>query len=488
MSDTFFEKNERWILAGVFAFVAAICFWGLTLNPPSWFDEGIYHQIVTNMAERGIAGLMLSPTAHTDLSVISVGYPVFYPAVAAFKIFGGGIAVLRLVAVAFLFGFLALFYLLAKRLYGTRSALFVLVLLATFSPLYGHGKNFLGEVPGLFYFVGGLYLLTRWESATHRRWTTLFLSGLAFGFAAASKPTYLVILPAVAAGLAWNWRQYLKDRRSHFACAAFVVGGAIALLIWMATQFGGSFSPARILAHYVNPYYVTDVVPVIVQNLKRFVTETTPAHFLVLFAVSVLFLGKKMRVRTHLHSAEVIIAVFAILILAFYVRTAGWYRYFFPAHALLFLSFPEGILAACSAIGGAIRARSGLILHISVFLLVCIHFIPLLNERFFAGLDAPTALETTLADLPPGEPVLFYSLPQIAARFHGPGMYQYIRMSDHLALGEENLQLAQSGFFPRILMEENATYRLPSCYETERIVHGIRILNKNPNVACRPPV
>src|SRR3989344_112238 len=160
-----FLKTEKILLFIILLFAVFLAFWCFKTNPASWFDEGIYLQMTKNITSSGVWGVQTAPGVFTDYALISVGYPVFLPAVAAFKIFGANIAVLRFVAILFLLGFVLVFYFLSRKLYGAKLALFSTLLLATFSPLYGIGKNFLGEVPGLFFFVAGLLLLAFSEKA-----------------------------------------------------------------------------------------------------------------------------------------------------------------------------------------------------------------------------------------------------------------------------------------------------------------------------------
>src|SRR3989344_789436 len=163
-SIRFFEK-EKLLGMLILAITLVLAFWCFKTNPASWFDEGIYLQMTKNITSSGVWGVQTAPGVFTDYALISVGYPVFLPAVAAFKIFGANIAVLRFVAILFLLGLVTVFYFLSRKLYGAKLALFSTLLLATFSPLYGTGKNFLGEVPGLFFLVAGLLLLAFSEKA-----------------------------------------------------------------------------------------------------------------------------------------------------------------------------------------------------------------------------------------------------------------------------------------------------------------------------------
>jgi len=237
-------------------FVLVLSFYSFSTNPPTWFDEGVLFQVVKNIAHDGTRGVQLAPGTFSDISLISVGYPALYPAAFAVRIFGSDIRVLRLVAIGYLLGFILVFFLLAKKLFGTDSAIFSTLLLSTFAPLYGNGKNFLGEVPGLFFFVAALLLLCIVESSRYKHhWqiAVAFLSGLSFGFAMSTKPSFLIIGPSIVFALVFFWRRMSAEFKKPVIAGALVFGAFISLTGWTITQFGASDSVQRIFTHRQRP-------------------------------------------------------------------------------------------------------------------------------------------------------------------------------------------------------------------------------------------
>lgn len=482
----FFVRNEKFLLAIIILWVVFVSFWSFRTNPPYWFDEGIYHQVVHNLANYGKMGVQLSPTSFSDASLISVGYPVFYPAVLAFKLFGDSVAILRLTAIGFLFSFLTAVYFLARNLYGMKNAIFSVLLLSTFSPLYGNGKSFLGEVPGMFYFILGLFFLNRALSISNsKKFWYFFFGGLFCGIAASSKPNFLVILPAAAIGIVWKWRQFLSTTKGRRMSVVFFLGLLLAISYWFFTQFDKTTGAGRILSHYSNPYYIQDIWPVILSNLRRFITESTPLHFLLLLITSGLFFITKLRRRQSLEFAEIVIIVFVVAIIIFYLRTAGWYRYFFPAHLLLFVFFPVSLEYIAQHLFNFSKKYINLFLLVTVILLSATHLLVMRAERFGSERDSLSEIDFYISSLDKKESIFFYTVPYLAGRYKGDGYYQSIKMSDYLTLGSENIDLFKKGSFSYVFMEEGSVdFLIPNCYNRETSIGKIAVLKRNNEVFC----
>ena len=470
------KKYEYVFLCCIFAFAASVCFYCLPTNPVSWFDEGIYHQIVTNMTSHGFSGLQLSPGNNYGMALISVGYPVFYPAVAAFKMFGDSIVILRLVAIAFIFGFLFAFYALGRELYGRRAALVGTALLATFSPLYGDGKNFLGEVPGLFYLTAGLWCLARMERSGRKSFFAIF-AGLLIGFAAASKPLYLLILPAMFVGAIWHAKTYFGTSEGRKIMGLFFVGLVPALVAWYATQFGITSSLSHVLAHYSNPNDVSTTASSVLVNLRRFITESTPIHFFVLFALAVAALWPPRGKR---RLPEIILVTFSFLVFFSYVRTIGWYRYLFPGQALLFLFFVPGVERLVRAVPRVRAYAPSTALGCAVLLLAA-QGVVMRQERFICKMDAPTAIAPLFKEIQSHESVLFYNLPQLVARYPWMNYSQWIRMHDHFTIGVDAQAGLDQGAYDWVFISENSGIfhlDIPTCYMPIQKTFGVDVYRR----------
>lgn len=352
MNSSFLQRHltiYKALLAASIIFFTGMLIYGFPDSPSPWFDEGINLGIVKSWVTHGVYSMQVGPSEFVEERslLITTNYPLLAFSALAFKFFGVGLAQAKIVMFTFLTLFLFLSFQLVKKYYGQNAAAISLALLVTFLPLYGNGKSALGEVPGLTYFVAGLLLLDQ------KKFLRIFLAGLLFGLAAATKPVYLLFLASI--GLA---ELFLAVKNRELAWRSWLVlalGMAAPLLGWIYTLFPEQVTPAffeKTLQLYRNPYRAEQTV---LQNFTRFFTEATPIHFLALFGV---FLASKALAspRRALTKMELIITLFIILNIIFYLKTVGWYRYFFPAHTLAILLFPGGIIVLLERFFGRFSA------------------------------------------------------------------------------------------------------------------------------------
>ncbi len=489
---------------GVAVFLSFFCF---QTSPHFWFDEGIFYQVVKNWAFSGVQGVELSPGGFSDFSLISVGYSVFYPAILAFQVFGDSIITLRGVAITFLFLCILSFYILTRKIYGIRVALLSTALLVTFSPLYGNGKSFLGEVPGIFFLFLGIYVLFLLEQAiqnahglrTSKLVLLALITGTIFGFSIVAKPLFLVVLPALAVGILFRWKLFLKTVPGRHALIAGFIGLLLSLGVWFFTQFELGTSVSGVFAHYANPYYLDEFLPIIVDNLKRFFTESTPLLFLLQFILAVYYVIRKIIKKHQVSSGEITALIFVALVGAAYLRTVGWYRYFFPGHVVLFLFTVPAIglifedfamVAQRFQHKGFLRIfkHQNYLQFATVLLFVFVQIIPLSKNALSCTIDAPTMAMPYVQGLDTVKPVLFYSVPQLAAHYSGEAGYQFIKMSDSLQLGNEQAARLQEDFFHTVFIEAGTAAKgnvLPTCFERKEIIGSIEMYTRNTNVSCR---
>lgn len=415
------EKDRLFRLA-LAAIVLAAVAWGsrnLLDAPRPWLDEGIYLQAARHLAETGRFGLVLEPGAESSLAFVTVGYPVLAPVAGAFWLFGASFAVARWVALGFLGWAIAAAGIWIGRGFGRRAGLAAAALVATFPPLFGNGKNLLGEVPGLAYFFTALALLSAWGDPSRRR--RPWLLGLFLGLAVAAKPSFLPLLPALACALVacrkdWTWPEFIR---------ASVVG-TVAFIAWIATQFGGA-SLAEIMGHYANPYGLVDVGATMLANVKGFFTHPTPLHFLGLAALAVA--GAWKRGGRRIPMGLWLVFGFAALTLASYFRTAGWYRYFFLAHVPLLALAP----AMASRFG-----RRPMAAIVAVLLAVNVFMLARDPNPMFGAHWRGIAAEVQSPGFP--DDALYLTAPEIAF-FHPTERFrQYLHITDALRIGANVLE------------------------------------------------
>jgi hypothetical protein len=209
-------QNRRRILivAILIGLLLALGLVELDRMPPLWWDEGWTLNVARNWVEQGLFGqLLVGQPAPPGLSA---AFPVVAPIALAFKFLGVGVWQARLVGVLFTFGALALLFYLARQLFnraiawGTLAAALLMLFPPELHPLIV-GRQVLGEMPGLFYLLGGyvVFLL-----ALRRAWFVP-LSVILWGIALATKlqimPFWFVSLsvPLLYALLKRWWQQAL---------------------------------------------------------------------------------------------------------------------------------------------------------------------------------------------------------------------------------------------------------------------------------------
>jgi 4-amino-4-deoxy-L-arabinose transferase-like glycosyltransferase len=323
-----FEKIHIPLFATLLSvFVFGLSFYHLEDSPRTWFDEGIYLSLAKNLAEYEVYGMYASPDVVIPNDAITVGYPFIFPLAALFNLFGSSLLVARLFAISWIFLLcFVVFHYVREKSNNRWTALLAVLLLSVFSPLYGNGKNVLGEVPGLVFLFVSVWAFERLlQKGT--MWYAI-VAGVGATLASASKPLFLPFLAifglytlytAMTRSLAWK----------HF----FVMWGvgAVFFVVWIATQFSTHTDFLFVWNHYLNPYNVRDVWAGAWYNVRLFFSDPSPAHFLCMMVVSFCVV---VWYRKNLHTF-IPLYFFSLFLLVNFLKSPPWYRYFFVAHVIV---------------------------------------------------------------------------------------------------------------------------------------------------------
>ncbi len=407
--------------------------WGFPDSPSPWFDNGINLGIAKTFIQNGVYSLRLAPgqyVANRPL-MISTNYPLLGWIILAFKLFGIGLAQAQIVMMLFASAFLVTAFLLLRKWYTAVAAGFGIALVVTFASFYGNGlSGGLGEIPGLLYFLLALLLLEKQKNSR------IFFAGVCFGLAASTKVVYLMLvggsLGLTELTLAIRYRTFPWKR-----WLLLILGAVGPLLVWLRTLLPAGFTSASIhqaLAYYANPYAAQNTL---LPNLMRFASEVTPIHFAILAIVFYLFFIFETR-RRPLREGEIIIALFVILNWFFYLRTVGWYRYFFPAHITVLLLFPAAIDSLLQRVSWPRIKQYGSLLLISVLLLPqTVHLFFQRTDRIYYN-PAPRQLAEHLdATWPAHTSVLVVDHPELWFLLSNKTVHQYLQMNPYVAFGED---------------------------------------------------
>lgn len=234
-------RPQHWLVGGAgLIFFLFLMLFRQPLYPAPWFDEGLNVTTAAMLAREGLYALPDSSGPRILDPAIQTGPPVLLPIALAFQFFGVSLMPARLVMLAFALFAFSLYVLLTRRLLDTPAMILAMLFLLIgnreqYTSFVYMGRQVLGEVPALGFFLLGLLLWWRAIEQTGSRWPTLVLAGLAWGLAMVTKSQVLLLLPVSLGLLALlNHFYYRQVKWSAFIIPGVIAGGCVA--IWYATQ------------------------------------------------------------------------------------------------------------------------------------------------------------------------------------------------------------------------------------------------------------
>ena len=436
LSEDFHDWQKllhKYFLPVVLLLVLLLCFWNFQTNPGFWFDEGIVSQLSKHLALYGEYGVQVSPGMFfTQNFWITVGYSVTLPIAFLTKIFGVKIWVARLVPLLYLLGLIIVSHLFIKRLFGFNTALWSTLLLASFSPLYGNGKAVLGETPALFWIFGGGLIYLLYEK--RRGMILLFLSGLFFGIAISTKPYFLLLCPALAVFLFWAWLKQKSIKLKQFLI--FSIGCSLPIFAWFFTILDlSTYEKFKVtFSYFLNSYGAEagSLGSQIIHNLLKFVSEATPIHFIVLSIVILSALFIKRKYISEAHPLLLLFIVFVLLSFVWYLKTPGWYRYFYSIHVIVILFFPVALVSLFN------KRRIAMFIFLGLFAFQTAYL--LMNYNRFNS-DNLLVLKNYIEEIvDDNESIFVVSKPEVVFILDHKNLYQLIFINKNLIIGEDVLQ------------------------------------------------
>jgi 4-amino-4-deoxy-L-arabinose transferase-like glycosyltransferase len=420
------KKNAVLLLILFITFLFAT--FKISESPTIWLDEGIITQVARNMAEHSIHALQESKGEYVSAGFVTTGYPVTLPVALSFKLFGIGIVQARAIMVLFILLFFIAIYFLLRNVSSATQLVLALALAATFSPVYGHGKNVLGEIPGMFFLISGLYLVQRIERGD-KKWITFLLAGLAFGITVSTKPVFIVVLPALVLALF-----LLRDRFTWKNFSLFLLGFAAPVLFWLYIQFSND-SFTNILSIYVNPHS-NDFAVSFKENFLRFFTEATPIYCAFTMLVWLISIGVRMKNKAVIPRYEILAVTFSLFILGAYLRTPGYYRYFFEAQILSIIFLPSSLL---------ILSKNALFKNAAKALIVLLVVFQTYQTMFnswaadFYGSHRTEWISNSVKSIGKAS-VFFYKTPEVVLFLPHDNYSQYMEVTKTIHIGTKKLE------------------------------------------------
>lgn len=426
------ERTRLLFFTATVLFFLGVVFWGFPDSPSPWFDEGVNLGIAKTFVQDGVYSLRLGPNNFVvdRTMMISTNYPVLWPLIAMFYIFGIGLTQAKIVMFIFLCLFLCLAYKFVYKISQNKNiAVYSMALAVTFLPFYGNGlSGGLGEVPGLVYFLSALLLLD-----TDKKWK-IFFGGILLGLAASTKVFYLVLLGAVGVSeICFAIVSKKIDWKRWFVMGLGVIGP---LFIWLRTLLPQGLNLANIsqtLTYYDNPYHVESTV---VPNLLKFVTESTPIHFSILAIILIIYLFLRTRNRS-VNKKDIAIGLFVLLNFMWFLKTPGWYRYLFPAHLFVLILFPVFLHYIATQFN---KKSFYKFVTVIIFLLIFIQSAHLLkgrNEKLYYN-PVPRQFAMELPGIVGKKSSVFIiDHPELWFLYDNKQAKQYMQMNPYIAFGED---------------------------------------------------
>lgn len=454
----FFQKLRKmrlrsWIAAALILATVFFAFFRLTESPSVWYDEGLYVQMAQHVSQGEPSGFQTAPGKIETVSKASVGYPLTYPIALFFKIFGYSIATARSFMAICVILLVIFSYLLARRSFAAGAALFSLALVSMFPPLYGNGKSVLGEVPGILYLVISLYSLSRVLKGSR---IALILAGVFAGLSAATKPIFILIVPAFVVALFIARKSHgLRAKDISLAIAA----AAAPVLVWVVTQFGMSDSFREIIGFYANPQPGQGILATVGSNLAHIFSDFGLLYLVIIMAVWIASFIARRKSGRRAGLVELTAFIFSLLIALAYLRTAGYNRYLFPAQMISLIYFPEAVSWVFNRAREKLRLSplfQSTLVPLGVLVLFAAGVYQLMFNSWVA--DSYGSHKTEFwqgyfasRDLPD---VLFYDVPEVAIFARNPEFYQYILMApaSGINVGSSNLAGLKEGAFDTVIM------------------------------------
>jgi 4-amino-4-deoxy-L-arabinose transferase-like glycosyltransferase len=442
---------KTFLMCIAIAFALFMGTYRLVETPPTWMDEGLITQVAVNMTTQGVYGYQTAPGIFISAEFLTTSYPVIFPLIAVFKIWGVGLIEARTLMVLFILVFILGAYHLVReeaRFTHWLVPLLSLLLLVSFAPLYGHGKNVLGEVPGLMLFVSALYFLSRMEKGSER-WGTALSAGLCAGLAMATKPIYLIVLvPSLIITL-----YFFRVRFSFCKRMWLFIGCLLPVICWYLIQFAGT---TQLSIFTGNPDTVS-FTTLLINNLRRFVTEFQPLYFAGLLIVWWSSVHIRSTRNRRLSAVETIALIFSTVNLCAYTVTLGYYRYFFPGEIIALIFFVPSLWYVWDLVSLRIPFLTRRVFFGFVVMLIGFQMYQTLFTSWIAeyrNSNRAQELATQIGSLSADKLILFYNVPEAVIFLSHHNYLQYIRLADSVIRGEENVRALESGVPDMVLVDQ----------------------------------
>jgi hypothetical protein len=435
--------------------VCFFSFYKLSESPQTWTDEGLIVQTAQNLVGQGIYGFQIAPGQVLSPSFISTSYPVTFPIAVSFYIGGIGLYQARVVMALYIIALLALIWLYIRR-ENPYWALATTAILATFPPIYGQGKNVLGEVPGLVFLLLSAYFLRKIEDGNWT-WKNIILFGIFSGICVATKPIFILLLPGfVLISYFLFVRKEFKFKKLLLLGFSFV----LPIFAWVHFQFQSSDSISSVLGYYSNPHSL-NILETVRFNVVDFLQHGHTLFSGTLFLLwSFVFLKSAWKKETSL--SEVFLYIFSVFIFANYFRNPPYYRYFFVAEILCLMFFVRNINIILKDLK---HKRYIILLLLSA--LITSQLYSMVSGSWVASAynsHRTAIMQNAIGSLSSRVPVFVYQSPEAVVFLKHFNYYQYFSGTKTTEFGAIDLQKLKNGDDLQVLTKPDFVSQFPELF------------------------
>lgn len=458
------RKVEIGIFITLILFALLFPFLGYLDKPVVWFDEGITIEIARNFALYGKLDVITAPGVFSGFPYLvgTNGYPLTLPLAAFFKVFGVGLFEARVYMLSWFLATIGLVYFVTRKFFGVFSAIASTMLVVSFASFYGNGLTATGEMPGIFFFLLGLWTLVGKKN--------YFLTGIVWGLAMASKPGAFLLLAHTVV-----FYVLLVDRNQWFKKLLKAgCGFLIPVMLWILLVFPLTTKTLySIIEYVVNPIdipvvsrllekhstdtlyqgliipHTQSVTENILRNLKLFVTHSTLIYFSILVIVILISFIWRREMNEREKKVIYILLIYGCLTIFFFIRGPGWLRYLIGLQILIFILLYPAFQRLSTWFVSKLKVYRFERVYLSIATILFLFTMQTFHLYFFSNIPDSKGAREFIADLTGVNGPMsvdkkiivgLYNVPEVAAFTDPRRTYHMLLPQDGLkALGESPL-------------------------------------------------
>ncbi len=430
-------------LAVIFSFLAiiSISLYTNITKPRLWVDEGKTVELARNFLKFRTLDMEIAPGQFSEVAPIlqSSGYPVSIPLALFFKLFGLGPHQARIFMLIWIVLTLSATLYVADKMFGASEAVLSFLLIASFASFYDSGRTVVGEIPGFFFLLTGLYYWLQKED--------YYKVGLLWGLAVVTKPSVFgLIIPAITITLIE--RNFESIKRLFKIAVAMLPAAFVWFLV--VTKGAPMTAMSSVAEFYKNPYS-SDISSNVIRNIKSLPFSTTIIYFSGLFALILVaryLIGKEDRLKKF-YNFVIIYSVFAFI---YYLRSPGWLRYILIIELLILFILPHALSVIIERIKQIPINKKFKAVISAVSILVLIQTVQLFTiSDIYYGDEVPNMISYINSNFPDSS-IATFQVAEASAFFKTEKRFNQLNLTGIPTLGENPLS---SGILPEVIVTKS---------------------------------